>query len=402
MPSSLLSLSSLPAPLCFGLQAPTAGLGVALLLIGLTLGAWYALPQGRAARHTLGLLALLLSQPVACAFCVHDPINPQALQHTAFCAQYYHENRLLEAEARCRLAREFAPKYAEPVNLLGLIEYSRGRHENARNYFKESIALKNNFAEAHNNLGAIFMDERNYPEACDAFAQALDIDPGYVNARVNLALCRFYAGDNAASRKEYLKCMELDPRACDCRQGLGVLAASKRDFEEAKLQFQKMTEICPDNPIAHYNLCQTYYDMGQCGNALEACMRAVALKTDYIEARKNLTAATQCLALEDGAIRDYTDQIRKTPGNAELHFNLGVVYAEKHLTQAALAEFLNTIKLQPDYALAYYRAAKIYDEEVRSDDTIRLCKQFVDLLRDTKFREQKDWCILRVKELQYQ
>ncbi len=377
-----------------------APLALGLLYAVALLGAWWSLPPRR--RVALGCLGLLLSQPLACAFCVHDPINPQAAQHTAFCAQYYHENKLLEAEARCRLAREFAPKYAEPVNLLGLIEYSRGRHENARNYFKESIALKNNFAEAHNNLGAIFMDERNYPEACDAFSQALEIDPGYVNARVNLALCKFYAGDNAASRKEYLKCMELDPKACDCRQGLGVLAASKRDIDEAKLQFQKMTEICPDNPIAHYNLCQTFYDMGQCGNALEACMRAVALKNDYIEARKNLTAATQCLALEDGAIRDYIDQIRKSPGNAELHFNLGVVYAEKHLTQAALAEFLNTMKLQPDYALAYYRAAKIYDEEVRSDDTIRLCKQFVDLLRDNKYREQKEWCILRVKELQYQ
>jgi hypothetical protein len=33
---------------------------------------------------------------------------------------------LTEAEARCRLAREFAPKYAEPVNLMGLIVYSRG------------------------------------------------------------------------------------------------------------------------------------------------------------------------------------------------------------------------------------------------------------------------------------
>ena len=346
--------------------------------------------------------AILALQPVACAFCVHDPINPQALQHTAFCAQYYRENKLTEAEARCRLAREFAPKYAEPVNLLGLIEYSRGRQQNARDYFKEAIALRDNFAEAHNNLGAIFMDQRNYTEACDAFRQSIDIDPGYVNARVNLAMCHFYRGDPQTARKEYLKCMELDPKACDCRQGLGVIAAAERDFDEARVQFEKMTEVCPDNPVSFYNLCQTYYDMGQCGNALEACMKAVALKGDYLEARKNLTAATECLALEDAAIKDYMDKIKKNPGNAELHFNLGVVYADKHLTQAALNEFLNTIKLKADYTMAYYRAARIYDEQVRSDDTIRMCKLFVDLLRDNRFAEQKDWCVQRVKELQYQ
>jgi tetratricopeptide (TPR) repeat protein len=141
--------------------------------------------------------------------------------------------------------------------------------------------------------------------------------------------------------------------------------------------------------------------MGQCGNALEACMKAISLRSDYLEARKNLTAATECLALEDGAIKEYTDKIKRNPGDAELHFNLGVVYADKHLVEASLNEFLSTIKLKPDYALAYYRAARIYDDQVRTDDTIRMCKEFVDLLRGEKLAEQRDWCINRVKELQY-
>lgn len=349
----------------------------------------------------LGMFILAM-MPQACSYCIHDPVNPQALQHTSFCAQYYQNGKLIEAEARCRLAREFAPKYPEPVNILGLIEYTRGHIPKARAYFKEAIALRSNFAEAHNNLGAVFMDERDYGYAADEFKRAIEIDPGYVNARVNLALCKFYSGDAKRARDEYRKCVELQPLACDCRQGLGVLAASQKKYDEAKTEFQKMTEVCPENPTGYYNLCQTYYDMGQCGNALEACMRAVGLKPDYLEARKNLTAATECLALEDAAIKDYTDKIKANPGDAELHFNLGVVYAEKHLVQASLAEFLNTIKLNKDYSLAYYRAARVYDDLVRSEDTIRMCKEFVDRLRDSKLEEQKAWCINRVKELQYQ
>ncbi|HET6343592.1 MAG TPA: tetratricopeptide repeat protein [Myxococcota bacterium] len=350
--------------------------------------------------RVIGVLILAV-MPQACAFCVRDPINPQAQQHTAFCAQYYQEGKLTEAEARCRLAREFAPKYAEPVNLLGLIEYTRGHMDRARTFFKEALSLRDDFAEAHNNLGAIFMDERDFGYACDEFKQAIEIDPGYVNARVNLALCKFYGGHADDARAEYLKCVELQPKACDCRQGLGVLAASKKDYDSAKVEFQKMTEVCPEDPIGFYNLCQTYFDMGQCGNALEACMKAIAIKSDYLEARKNLTAATECLALEDGAIKEYTDKIKRNPGDAELHFNLGVVYSDKHLVEASLNEFLSTIKLKPDYALAYYRAARIYDDQVRTDDTIRMCKEFVDLLRGEKLAEQRDWCINRVKELQY-
>ena len=346
-------------------------------------------------------MATLLSMPMACAFCFHDQINPQAKDHTAFCAEYLQEGKLTEAEARCRLAREFAPKYAEPVNLLGLIEYKRGNLDLARQYYKDAIALRQDFAEAHNNLGAVSMQRREYKEAVDSFKQALEVDPGYVNARVNMALCHLYGGHRDAARAEYIKCLELQPKACDCRQGLGVLAAGQRDFEEAKLQFTRMTEVCPDSATGFYNLCQTYYDMGQCGNALESCMRALAVQGDHLEARKNLTRATECLALEDTTIRDYTDKIKRNPGNAELHFNLGVIYADKRLMEAALNEFLNAIKLKGDYAMAYYRAARIYDEQTRSDDTIRLCQQFVDLLRGDKLAEQRQWCIQRVRELQY-
>lgn len=356
--------------------------------------------MGRPIR-VIGLMLIAL-MPNACAFCVAANIHPQAQEHAAFCAQYYQKGDLVQAEARCKLAREFSPKYAEPVNLLGLIEYSRGRMELARNFFKEAIALKDDFAEAHNNLGAIFLDQRDYQYACDEFKQAIEIDPGYVAARVNLAMCRYYSGDPETARDEYLKCVELDPMACECRQGLGILAASQKNYDEAKVHFQKETEVCPTRAVGFYNLCQTYFDMGQCGLALESCMKAIALNKDYLEARKNLTAATECLALEDAAIKDYMEKIKRSPGDAELHFNLGVVYAEKHLVGAALNEFLNTIKLKPDHALAYYRAARIYDEQVRTDDTIKMCKDFVDLLRGDKLREQRDWCIARVKELQYQ
>ena len=131
-------------------------------------------------------------------------------------------------------------------------------------------------------------------------------------------------------------------------------------------------------------------------------MKALALKPDYIEARKTLTAATACLALEDGAVKEYIDKIRQNPGSADLHFNLGVVYAEKHLLEAALTEFLSAIKLNPDLLLAYYRAGRIFDEQIHAEDTIRMCKEFVDRLRNDKFGEQKAWCVQRVKELQYQ
>ena len=177
---------------------------------------------------------MLVMMPMSCAFCVENTVHPLAEEHTTFCAQYIQKEQLVEAEARCQLAREYSPKFAEPVNLLGLIEHARGRKELAMRYFKESIALKNNFAEAHNNIGVLFMNERDYGAASDAFKEAIEIDPGYLDARINLATCHLQTEKLEDAKTEYLKCVQIDPNSCDCRIGMGVIALQKEDFQEAK------------------------------------------------------------------------------------------------------------------------------------------------------------------------
>jgi len=130
-------------------------------------------------------------------------------------------------------------------------------------------------------------------------------------------------------------------------------------------------------------------------------MTALALKSDYIEARKNLAASYECLSLQDSAVQKYVDQIRANPGDTELHYTLGVAYDDRGLKENALNEFLNTMKLDPKHGLARYRAAKIYDQQLHSEETIEMCKQFVDLLSSNRYPNEKSWCISRVKELQY-
>jgi tetratricopeptide (TPR) repeat protein len=132
-----------------------------------------------------------------------------------------------------------------------------------------------------------------------------------------------------------------------------------------------------------------------------ACMSAMAIKPDYLEARQNLTAAYECLALEEGAIKKYLDQIRKNPGDPGLHYNLGIAYEERGLNEQALNEFLSAIKLDPKHQLAHYKAARLYDAQLRADETIDMCKRFVDLLMSNRLPVEKEWCVNRVRELQF-
>ena len=373
--------------------------------------AWRAPLERRALRGVglrLGLgftiaLGVLASASVpGCGSCVPHQINQNAVTHLNFAAKYYEKGKLTEARARANLAIEYAPKYAEAWNLLGLIEYADGRSTKAKEHYKRALAYKQDFAEAYNNMGALYMDEKDYAMACDLFKQALEVDPGYLEARLNYAGCLYYSDDLKESKVQYRRCVELDPKMCDCRLGLGVIALDREKWDVSQSHFEKLNQVCPDNPHGFYNLGWVLMQKGRCGEAVDALISALALKDDYLEARRNLTEAYQCLALQEGGIEEYEAQIKANPGDPALHYNLGTVYEDKKLFERALNEYLNTIKLASEHVRAHYRAARLFDRMMRTEKTIEYCKRFVDLVSDGALRDERQWCVSRVKELQYQ
>ncbi len=325
-----------------------------------------------------------------------------ARQNSDLCAQYLVQDKLTEAEARCLLALEYGPNFAEPYNLLGLIEIKRGRSEKAMEFFQAALAINDDFAEAHNNIGGLFIDRRDYESACLEFRTALDIDPGYIDARLNLATCYFYRRDFDAAFSEYLKCVELEPRSCACRNGLGSVAMQRQQFDEMRTQFQLMTRSCADDAKGWYNLGWVEFKTGRCDQAVNAFTSALALDKEMIEARNSLVEAYECLAMQDKAIERYVEQLKENPGYAEGHYKLGLVYLDKQLYERALSEFINTLKLDNGYKPAYYQAAQVYDRLLRKDETISFCKKFVDLVQDKELAKEKAWCVQRVKALEYE
>ncbi len=360
------------------------------------LGAFYRRPV-----RVVGTVALL-AMPMACAYCVENTIHPSAQENTAFCSQYLSENKLNEAEARAKLALEYSPKYAEAWNCRGLVEYHRGHLELAVEYFKRAISFKRDFAEAYNNLGAIWLnDRREYVKAEEQFRSALEVDPGFVNSRVNLGLALLYQQRYEEAKDQYMRCLELQPDACDCRMGMGYVSLNQKDWSDARAHFERLVQICPDDADAYYHLGLAQYQLSRCQDAYNAFVSALVLSPGHLEAKKNLMAATECIGRQDAAVERLMSKIRDNPGDAELHFKLGTLWDEKRQYDNAKSEYLNVARLQPNYKVVYYRLARLFDRSLQKDETIAYCQKFVDVLRDEPLAAEKEWCISRVRELQY-
>ena len=90
----------------------------------------------------------------------------------------YHQMLDLEtAKKYYQRAIKLNPTYAEAINNLGTIEYSRKSYRRAINHYKKALRYSPNAASIYSNLGTAYFARKDYKDAAAAFEHALELDP---------------------------------------------------------------------------------------------------------------------------------------------------------------------------------------------------------------------------------
>jgi len=90
----------------------------------------------------------------------------------------YHQMLDLEtAKKYYQRAIKLNPTYAEAINNLGTIEYSRKSYRRAIGDYKKALRYAANSASIYSNLGTAYFARREYKDAADMFQHALNLDP---------------------------------------------------------------------------------------------------------------------------------------------------------------------------------------------------------------------------------
>ncbi|MEM9862276.1 MAG: tetratricopeptide repeat protein [Myxococcota bacterium] len=141
--------------------------------------------------------------------CGAAALAPAASEHNTAGARLLAIGELDDAEARFRLALEYAPDFAEARNNLGLVAYRRGDLQAAEDRFRSALRLDPDFDEAHSNLGLVLRDRGDRAGAEAAFEAALAIDPGMTHARRNLAELWMDDGDYRGARAHLMRLVQI-------------------------------------------------------------------------------------------------------------------------------------------------------------------------------------------------
>src|SRR5207245_2643806 len=116
---------------------------------------------------------------------------------------YRATGKLEDAIASYRQALALKPDFAEAHKSLGIALWDQGKLDEAITCFRQALTLKPDYAEAHNNLGIALWDQGKLAEAIACYCQALALKPDYVHAHCSLGLALLSAGDLSRGFTEY-------------------------------------------------------------------------------------------------------------------------------------------------------------------------------------------------------
>ena len=214
--------------------------------------------------------------------------------------------------------------------------------------------------------GAAYSQKRGqYAAAAAKWKQALEIHPDDELAHRNLGTALLLAGRreeagphfDKASEVHLRAAVEADPASAQGYNELGALLLRLGRVEEAVAQFERAVALKTDSVEARVNLGSALAKLGRLDEALEELRKALNADAGYAPAHDNLGLILSRRGDADGAIREWRRAVELDPKYAAAHTNLADALYAQGQGQEAVAEWREGIGIEPGNAQALQRLA---------------------------------------------
>ena len=130
----------------------------------------------------------------------------------------------------------------------------------AKRYYERSVKINPRYAEGLNNLGTVYYSKRNFGKAIKFYKKALEVSPRSASIYSNLGTAYFARKKYQDAVDAYQQALTLDPEVFEHRSTQGVMLQERNVQERAKY---------------HYCLAKLYAKAGANDRALQYVRKAL-------------------------------------------------------------------------------------------------------------------------------
>lgn len=298
----------------------------------------------------------------------------------------------------------FYPRFAEAYNSLGNVYYelycANGTEESLGESIKNySVSLEfsnevDHIANTYCNVSRAYCIKKQYHKAISCCNEALSLNPNLAQAYLFRGFFYFFIDRRDRFVENVNMAIGIDPEIAQIKVGqdeegkyfgyvLGFPRSLRLPIDELAIQIgdSLMDAKRPDIAINYYSdaikfnprNAEAYKKRGVLHG-----MMAHGITNIYDRAiTERYDTASFAKEVYDAAIEDFKNAIKLNPDDAEPHDYWGVVYAKRGKLDQAIEKFSKAIDLDPCYADAYKNRGLAYCDKRKYDLVIKDCKKAV-------------------------
>lgn len=141
---------------------------------------------------------------------------------------------------------------------------------------------------------------------------------------------------------------------------LGVEAFKKKEYDKSIAMYKDAVNIAPQYTLAHYNMGNTYYEMGIFDKALDCYQKVIDINPSDQFSYYNIAMSYYKKEDFKSAVEYYNKAVSISPGDYSVHYNLGKVFEKMEKYDEAISAYQKSVDLNSEYANAHYNLAEIY------------------------------------------
>ncbi len=263
--------------------------------------------------------------------------------------------RLEAAEAgyRALLARD--PDDLDALHLLGKLLVQSGRSREAIEAVQRAVAQRSNAPALHNTLGLAYQAAENEAAAESAFRQALALRPGYAEAHVNLGNLLRCRGDKVGALEELRAAAKAN--YVEAAGHLAMLLAEMGRHEEAVESLELANQLRPGRVELLASLGAVLADLKR-PEAEERLRQALAVQPDHAGALCRLGRLLIATFRPEEGFACLEKAVAAAPANATVRAGLAQALEKAGRVREAKAQFAVAVQANPRFVPGWLGLAR--------------------------------------------